>query len=238
MTTTPLPNASQEPDIQANLAEATRFYQRGVAAARGGQRRVAAGFLTRSVQLNPRNEGAWLWLSGVLDEPREIEFCLKSVLKLNPQNERAQRGLRWLQERDLLRGAPRITTPIMEVAVDESATHRAARAYGESWWVNWRQWRRDAHRVRLMWWSVPVIILMLALVIHRTFALAVEESHTPPVLPTIVAVVAAQPPPALVTAVQPTPAPCLSRPRPRSAKSSPSPICSRLSRYARACERQ
>lgn len=215
MTITPVPERSrsslnkqtEEPDIQANTTEAARLYQRGVAAARGGQRRVAAGFLTRSVQLNPRNEGAWLWLSGVLDEPREIEFCLKSVLKLNPHNERAQRGLRWLQERDLLRGAPTINSPLLEVEVDESLSQRVVRTYSESWWVNWRQWRRDARRATLAWWALPVLVLMLALIIHRSFAIAVEESNKAPVLPTLIALVAAHPPAALVPHVEPTPAP-------------------------------
>ena len=61
-----------ETAIKSNEREAARLYQRGVAAARGGQRRVAAGLLSRAVQLNPRHELAWLWLSGVLDAPDEI----------------------------------------------------------------------------------------------------------------------------------------------------------------------
>src|SRR4051812_19612050 len=91
-----------ETAIRANTSEAHRLYQRGVAAARGGQKRIAAGLLTRSVQLDPHNEAAWLWLSGVLDDPHQMAFCLNAVLRLNPANEHAQRGIRWLQDHKLL----------------------------------------------------------------------------------------------------------------------------------------
>ncbi len=89
--------------IKSNEREAARLFERGVAAARGGQRRVAAVLLARVVQLDPQHELGWLWLSGVLDEPKEIAFCLRSALTINPQNDRARRGLAWLEQRNLLR---------------------------------------------------------------------------------------------------------------------------------------
>jgi tetratricopeptide (TPR) repeat protein len=88
-----------ETAILSNQREAMRLFQRGVAAARSGQKRVAAGLLQRAVQLNPQHEMAWLWLSGVLDDPDEALFCLRSVLALNPANERARAGLAWLEQR-------------------------------------------------------------------------------------------------------------------------------------------
>jgi tetratricopeptide (TPR) repeat protein len=172
-----------ENDIRANSSEAARLYQRGVAAARAGQRRVAAGFLTRSVQLDPRNEGAWLWLSGVLDDPHQVAFCLNSVLKLNPASERARRGLRWLEEQKMLKGKP-AASPLSDIRVEEPASERTARETGESWWVNWRQLVRDSRRVTLMWWAIPVIILGIALVIHQSFVLAVARDSQPPMIPT------------------------------------------------------
>ena len=89
-------------EIKANEREAAQLFVRGVAAARGGQRRLAAVLLSRVVQLDPQHEMGWLWLSGVLDDPKEIAFCLRSVLAINPHNERAQRGLAWLKSRQLL----------------------------------------------------------------------------------------------------------------------------------------
>lgn len=88
-----------ETAIFSNQREAERLYQRGVAAARSGQRRVAVGLLQRAVQLDQGHEGAWLWLSGVLDDPVEAEYCLRSVLTINPANERARAGLAWAEQR-------------------------------------------------------------------------------------------------------------------------------------------
>jgi hypothetical protein len=95
-----------EPTIKSNEREALRLFERGVAAARGGQRRVAAGLLARAVQLNPKHEHGWLWLSGTLDKPEEIAFCLRTVLEINPQNERARQGLRWLEQRQQIAITP------------------------------------------------------------------------------------------------------------------------------------
>ncbi len=91
-----------ETAIKANEREANRLFERGVAAARGGQRRVAAGLLARAVQMNPRHETGWLWLSGMLDNPQEIAFCLRSALAINPENQRAKQGLAWLEQRGKL----------------------------------------------------------------------------------------------------------------------------------------
>ncbi len=104
-------------EIKANEREAAHLFVRGVAAARGGQRRLAAVLLSRVVQLDPQHEMGWLWLSGVLDDPKEIAFCLRSVLAINPHNERAQRGLAWLKSRQLLQeGDAAVTAPFARVA--------------------------------------------------------------------------------------------------------------------------
>src|SRR5690349_23138155 len=92
--------------IKSNEREAARLFERGVAAARGGQRRVAAGLLARAVQLDPHHELGWLWLSGVLDDPSEIAFCLRAVLAANPHNERARQGLAWLEQRGQIAAQP------------------------------------------------------------------------------------------------------------------------------------
>lgn len=159
-----------ESAIKSNEREAARLFQRGVAAARGGQKRVAAGLLARTVQLNPHHEMAWLWLSGVLDEPRAIAFCLRSVLAVNPHNERARRGLDWLEQRALIAAAPPTALalapqPAEALVIAESLPAREA----ESWWVRWRRERRDMSRVRLT--ILSGVILLLAFVLMLNLAL-------------------------------------------------------------------
>lgn len=191
---------SSETAVKANSTEAQRLYQRGVAAARGGQKRVAAGLLTRSLQLDPRCEMAWLWLSGVLEDPRQQAFCLNAVLKLNPQNQHAQRGLRLLEERKLLNGevrpAPGLAMPVVATADEEAAEKRglwwlswrrpaasadeeAAESRG-SWWVSWRRSRREMSRARLLLWAFPIALVCLALVLYESFALALERVEASP----------------------------------------------------------
>jgi hypothetical protein len=190
--------------VKANSTEAYHLYLRGVAAARGGNRRVAAGLLTRSVQLDPHNESSWLWLSGVLDEPHQIAFCLSSVLKLNPANERARQGLRWLEERQMLNGAAR-PSPVLDVKVPEpGAAALAERAPAEVWWIHWRRSWREWRWIRLIAWVMPLLLICVALLIHQTFTQAIAASLPKPTslpLPTVAA--ATQPAP------RPTAAPIL-----------------------------
>src|SRR5262245_36550034 len=165
-----------ETGIKANEIEASRLFQRGVAAARGGQRRVAAVLLGRAVQLNPRHELGWLWLSGVLDDPNEIAFCLRSVLSVNPHNQRARQGLDWLETRALIPAQP-APSPIAAPVEDEHDETRQARHEGEAWWVNWRRARRDMSRVRLVFWSIPILLLLLTLALNLTLREAVARNE-------------------------------------------------------------
>jgi hypothetical protein len=166
-----------ETAIKSNQREAARLYERGVAAARGGQRRVAAVLLGRAVQLDPRHEQSWLWLSGVLDDPREIAFCLRSVLSVNPHNQRARQGLAWLEQRALIPTQP-APSAIAAPAEEEHAETRQARHEGEAWWVNWRRARRDMSRVRLVFWAIPILLLLLTLALNMTLREAVARNET------------------------------------------------------------
>jgi len=195
-----------ESAIKSNEREAARLYERGVAAARGGQRRVAAGLLARAVQLDPRHELAWLWLSGVLDDPSEIAFCLRAVLSINAHNQRARDGLAWLEQRALVPAQPAPFPAIEPVPAhpldDETDESRQARHEGESWWVNWRRARRDMSRVRLVFWSIPLLLLLLTLGLNLMLRNAVARNDT-------LVQAAARPPAADATPATPAPAPIL-----------------------------
>jgi tetratricopeptide (TPR) repeat protein len=72
--------------------------QQGIAASKAGQRGEAHRILLQVIELDPDNEGAWLWLSGVLDSIEERRYCLEQVLKLDPGNAHARAGLVWLEQ--------------------------------------------------------------------------------------------------------------------------------------------
>jgi hypothetical protein len=47
----------------------------------------------QAVRLDPKNEQAWLWLSGFVDTAEKRRQCFERVLALNPDNEVARWGL-------------------------------------------------------------------------------------------------------------------------------------------------
>ncbi len=71
----------------------------GIAAAKAGDKERARRLLLEVTERDERNEEAWLWLSGVVDDPEEVRICLENVLAINPANERARQGLAWVQKR-------------------------------------------------------------------------------------------------------------------------------------------
>jgi hypothetical protein len=183
-------------EIQYKLdpVEAARLFERGSAAARGGQRRMAVGLLSRAVQCDPQHEQAWLWLSGVLDDPNQVAFCLRSVLSINPNNERARQGLAWLEQRKLGINptAPFVAPPPSEttngsngaaaVTRPQPTTSPASGAEDEkheSWWVHFRHTRREFTRAkRVMWWALtiaPMLLLGLTLALNVALRDTVEQ---------------------------------------------------------------
>ena len=76
-----------QPDSSVELLRA------GIAEARAGRHHRARDLLQRAVTLNPNHATAWLWLSGVTEDPLEQESCLQNAVDLDPGNEPARNGL-------------------------------------------------------------------------------------------------------------------------------------------------
>jgi len=74
-------------------ATQTNLLDEAIASAKGGDRIKAKDKLTRYLRYDQKNEHAWLWMSSVVESDRERIFCLTNVLKLNPNNKSAKRGL-------------------------------------------------------------------------------------------------------------------------------------------------
>ena len=72
---------------------------RGKQAAMMGQRDLARELLAYVVYLEPGNPDGWLWLSGVVDSPEQVRYCLERTLRIDPCNPRALRGMEWLDAR-------------------------------------------------------------------------------------------------------------------------------------------
>jgi tetratricopeptide (TPR) repeat protein len=76
--------------------QVAELLRRGITAAKAGRREDARQILLHIVELDERNEQAWLWLSGVVDARADRRVCLENVLAINPDNPHAQQGLRRL----------------------------------------------------------------------------------------------------------------------------------------------
>ncbi len=85
--------------------------QKGIQAARAGNKTLARRLLLQVTEQDPMQSEAWLWLSGVTDDPEEARAYLQTVLALDPDNRQAQEGLRWLEKQAATARTPGSTTP-------------------------------------------------------------------------------------------------------------------------------
>lgn len=152
--------------------QAEQLYARGVAAARGGQKTVAATLLRQAVKLNPQHEQAWLWLSGVLERPEDIAFCLRAVLGINPANERARRGLEWIEQHG--ETAPASQTSSLSALPPITRTTSS----DDSWWSAWRAGQST-------WlWTLRALLLIPIVLMGATLGIRALVEAQP--LPTFV----------------------------------------------------
>jgi len=67
--------------------------QEAIGAIRRGEKTRARDLLTRLLKNDPANPDYWLWMSAVVETAKERTYCLQEVLKRDPNNEGARRGL-------------------------------------------------------------------------------------------------------------------------------------------------
>lgn len=75
----------------------SRLLSAGVEAVKQERLEHARELLYQVIDLDDRNEKAWLWLSGVVPGIEERIVCLENVLAINPYHQLAREGLRHLQ---------------------------------------------------------------------------------------------------------------------------------------------
>lgn len=75
------------------MAAEETIYAEVLSAIDAGDRARARDLLTRLLKINQENPQYWLWMSAVVDSSKERVYCLKEVLRRDPSNEAARRGL-------------------------------------------------------------------------------------------------------------------------------------------------
>lgn len=87
-------------------ANVEAMVREGAAALKAGRKDEARALLLKAVELDPYNEDGWLWLSGLVDSVEDQRTCLENVLAINPNNQRAQQGLAYLNRSQSAPGMP------------------------------------------------------------------------------------------------------------------------------------
>ena len=77
--------------------DATVTLNQAIMAAKAGRKAEARRLLESVLNADERNEQAWLWLSGLVDDDEERIICLENVLIINPHNAAARQGLATFQ---------------------------------------------------------------------------------------------------------------------------------------------
>lgn len=75
--------------------------QMAIQEARAGRREEARNLLLDLVDVDPRNEVAWMWLSGLVDSLEDKIIACENVLTINPSNEKVRLYLTELQKRQM-----------------------------------------------------------------------------------------------------------------------------------------
>ncbi|OGO41428.1 MAG: hypothetical protein A2Z04_01090 [Chloroflexi bacterium RBG_16_57_9] len=78
---------------------AANLVQRGIAAARAGEREEARSLLTRATDQDPDNAQAWLELAGVVEDLQLKRTHLRRALQLKPFDEEARLGLERVEQK-------------------------------------------------------------------------------------------------------------------------------------------
>lgn len=93
-------------NVNAMVKEAVR-------ALKANNKPEARSLLEKATELDPYNEQAWLWLSGVVETEVDQQTCLQNVIFINPGNENAKQGLAMLEAKMSAkpRTEPRISNP-------------------------------------------------------------------------------------------------------------------------------
>jgi len=77
----------------------TDVLNRAIQAAREGRKIEARDLLIRLVEIEPDNEWAWIWLSGLFDSVEDRIIACENVLSINPTNEKVRAYLAQLRRR-------------------------------------------------------------------------------------------------------------------------------------------
>lgn len=86
------------------------FLEQGIAAVKAGDKAGGRALLIQAIKETPDSERAWGWLYNAVTTDKERIQCLKQILRINPQNEKANQTLE-----QMTGGMPELDPPTQSV---------------------------------------------------------------------------------------------------------------------------
>ncbi len=84
---------------KSDLPNLDQLMQLGIQTARQGNKQNARMIFQQILDADGQNERAWLWMAAVAETPEDRVRCLNTVLRINPNNQAAQRELSNLKKK-------------------------------------------------------------------------------------------------------------------------------------------
>lgn len=100
--------------------------QQAITAIKSGDKATGKQLLIEAIKADQRNETAWLWMTQCVGTDEERLKCLQNVLRINPNNETAKRGLTALQQKPVSPPKP-AESPKAELQAKEQTEHQATK---------------------------------------------------------------------------------------------------------------
>lgn len=82
--------------------------QPAITAIKAGDKATGKQLLIEIIRGNPKDEAAWLWMTQAVNTNQERLKCLQNVLKINPNNELAKKGLAAIEQKQTSQQPPKI----------------------------------------------------------------------------------------------------------------------------------
>jgi hypothetical protein len=73
-----------------------QLLQRAITHINAGELDQGRALLEKILEQDPKNDRAWVWLSGCVEDPMQRRICLQQALSANPENQAALEGMRVL----------------------------------------------------------------------------------------------------------------------------------------------
>ncbi len=105
------------------MSELDAQFNRAVAAYKAGNKHEARELLLDVVEQDERHEQAWLYLSALVTTLDEQQICLENVLAINPDNQRAKKGLEKVNEQIAARDQRAGAGGLSEAAPSQQPQH-------------------------------------------------------------------------------------------------------------------